>query len=242
MGPARARPRLVALFGLSADPPTGRGGHLGIVRWCADELRVPSARGSKRRRGVDEVWVLPVYRHIYGAKREMTPYGHRLAMAHLQFDGLDTRVPVRVVEAERETYEEAVAAARARGEDPAGVRVGTYDVVRHLEATNPGTRFVLVLGADTWADLRSGKWRRARELEDMVEVVALPRPGFGGGTIDDAPPLDDVSSSRARATTDLAELRTILEPAVVDYVITHRLYAIGEAVARGGGAPPGTVD
>ncbi len=237
MGPARARPRLVALFGLSADPPTGRGGHLGIVRWCAGELRVPSARGSKRRRGVDEVWVLPVYRHIYGAKREMTPYGHRLAMAHLQFDGLDTRVPVRVVEAERETYEDAVAAARTRGEDPAGVRVGTYDVVRHLEAASPGTRFVLVLGADTWADLRSGKWRHAAELSGMVDVVALPRPGVGGGNVESAPPLDDVSSSLARTTTDLEVLRRILAPKVLEYVLAHRLYAVGAAM---GGSTPRT--
>jgi len=43
----------VCLFGLSADPPTGQGGHLGIVQHLASM-------------GFDEVRVLPVYRHMFG--------------------------------------------------------------------------------------------------------------------------------------------------------------------------------
>ena len=43
----------VCLFGLSADPPTGQGGHLGIVQHLVSM-------------GFDEVRILPVYRHMFG--------------------------------------------------------------------------------------------------------------------------------------------------------------------------------
>ena len=48
----------MCLFGTSADPPTGEGGHLGIVRHLASSSS-PSC-------DFDEVRVLPVYRHMYG--------------------------------------------------------------------------------------------------------------------------------------------------------------------------------
>ena len=46
--------RRVCLFGTSADPPTGRGGHMGIVQYLAslDDF--------------DEVRILPVYSHMFG--------------------------------------------------------------------------------------------------------------------------------------------------------------------------------
>lgn len=45
--------RSVCLFGLSADPPTGQQGHLGIVQ------------ALQQLNEWDEIWVLPVYRHTY---------------------------------------------------------------------------------------------------------------------------------------------------------------------------------
>ena len=45
--------RRVCLFGLSADPPTGNAGHVGIARKLAS---LPA---------FDEIRVLPVYRHTY---------------------------------------------------------------------------------------------------------------------------------------------------------------------------------
>jgi nicotinic acid mononucleotide adenylyltransferase len=53
-----SRRRKVCLFGTSADPPTGEGGHLGIVRHLA--------YSSSSSFDFDEVRVLPVYRHMYG--------------------------------------------------------------------------------------------------------------------------------------------------------------------------------
>ena len=45
--------KLICLFGLSADPPTGYGGHVGIVQTL------------QQQRQWDEIWVMPVYRHTY---------------------------------------------------------------------------------------------------------------------------------------------------------------------------------
>ena len=53
MASPRKRRRQVCLFGLSADPPTGESGHVGIVKTLSemDEF--------------DQVRVLPVYRHTF---------------------------------------------------------------------------------------------------------------------------------------------------------------------------------
>jgi nicotinic acid mononucleotide adenylyltransferase len=54
----------ICLFGLSADPPTGYGGHVGIVQ------------ALKQMGEWDEIWVLPVYRHTFAVRRWDPPrYG-----------------------------------------------------------------------------------------------------------------------------------------------------------------------
>jgi hypothetical protein len=50
--------RRICLFGLSADPPTGTGGHGGIVQTL-------SSLATGTDGGLDEIRVLPVYRHTY---------------------------------------------------------------------------------------------------------------------------------------------------------------------------------
>ena len=59
--------RRICLFGLSADPPTGQGGHVGIAKALA-ELREDGAFVF------DEVRVLPVYRHTFSV-RPLTSWG-----------------------------------------------------------------------------------------------------------------------------------------------------------------------
>jgi nicotinic acid mononucleotide adenylyltransferase len=49
----------VCLFGLSADPPTGQQGHVGIVQALVD----------LDEEEWDEIWVLPVYRHTFSVRR-----------------------------------------------------------------------------------------------------------------------------------------------------------------------------
>ena len=243
MEPTPRPVRTVALFGLSADPPTGWGGHAGIVTWLARDLRLPRQHaGEKDPRYTappDQVWVLPVYRHPFPRKRELAPYEHRLAMARLAFEhlpGLEDRVRVR--ETERELAERQTASLR---EDPTADGIATITLVRHLMAEHPDTRFVLALGGDTYADLEQGKWRDSAALRRLLPIVVIPRQGFPVQSSEPHPPaLSDVSSSAVRASTDLAFLRSALQPEVLEYVLAQGLYAIGRCLSRAPdrGPPP----
>lgn len=202
--------RLVMLFGLSADPPTGLGGHAGMVRWAAQAQVVGLGR-------VDEVWVLPVYRHAFESKLDMTRFEHRFRMAQLAFESLEgIEGRVRVLDIERRL-------ALARPDE----LVGTIDVVRALCAEHPSVQFALLLGADTHRDLLAGRWKESEALRSLVPVVVVPRKGVSHTPEDaapDAPELDEISSTVVRGSTDIAFLERVLQPAVLDYIQTHRLY------------------
>lgn len=68
--------RRVLLFGTSANPPTGATGHMGMLAHCRAAL------------GFDEVWLVPVYQHIYSTKRQLAPFADRLAMCRIGVDEL----------------------------------------------------------------------------------------------------------------------------------------------------------
>ena len=55
--------RKVCLFGTSANPPTGDGGHAGIVKYLANYPSDETDSGAGLY--FDEVRVLPVYRHMF---------------------------------------------------------------------------------------------------------------------------------------------------------------------------------
>jgi len=55
----RQRQRSICLFGLSADPPTGVQGHVGIVQ------------ALQQQDEWSELWVLPVYRHTFSVRAWM---------------------------------------------------------------------------------------------------------------------------------------------------------------------------
>jgi nicotinate (nicotinamide) nucleotide adenylyltransferase len=206
--------RLVVLFGTSANPPTGAGGHAGLVRWAAGLRGVPGHEG----RPVNEVWVLPVFRHAFDAKQALAPFEHRLAMARLAFErlpGLEGRV--RVLDVERSL-------AEATGP---GARPGTIDVVRALRAEHPDVDLALLLGGDTYRDLEAGLWKESAALLATTPVVIVPRRGQAEDVpaTEGAPALAAVSSSAARASRDEAFLGQVLDPAVLAYVREHGLYA-----------------
>ena len=214
-------PRRILLFGLSANPPTGEGGHRGLVRWVATRPAHPELGGP-----IEAVWVLPVARHAFAEKANLADFEHRLAMCRLAFEDLPGGVPVEVLDVEREV-------ARAR----AGRPVGTIDVIEALEARHPEVRFGLLLGADTARDLVRGRWRRADELRARIPLVVVGRPGDAGlegdlAVAPDAPAPSAVSSTEARRATG-DRLRALVAPAVADYIERHGLYAAG----RSGGPP-----
>lgn len=194
----RRRRRQVCLFGTSANPPTGSGGHAGIVKALVDLRRF------------DEVLILPVYRHPFETKRDqLAGYDHRVAMCRLAFEpppgGRPGVVVVRVSRAEEEAFARLVAKAAeaATGGDEDGLgnlRVGTADLLEMLieqeEAAaaaaaaaaiekdcGPAARgdddkddddatndeFSFCLGADTFMDLTAWKWKRSHDVLRLLE-------------------------------------------------------------------------
>lgn len=64
----------IVLFGLSANPPTGLGGHMGIIRYFSCMILIQNVLFVAL---FDEVWILPVYRHAYSSKRSLESFEHR---------------------------------------------------------------------------------------------------------------------------------------------------------------------
>lgn len=135
---------------------------------------------------IDPVWILPVYQHIFVAKKSMESFDHRLAMSQLCFAPLSSkRCIVKVLPIEKEAYEEASShhkisnsAARKMStesiEQP--IRLGTIDIIRFIKersscsikatAADGVEKYIeldlhLVLGSDTFMDLMMGKWKGA---------------------------------------------------------------------------------
>lgn len=144
----RKRPKRICLFGTSANPPTGTGGHAGIVQALVG------------LRKFDEVRVLPVYRHSFASKRGMLlGFDHRVAMCELAMEGilsstggplmlppadmdatrkdigLEAGVSTKVVvsRAEEDSFRRMLVTSRAEtDEEKALLRVGTADLLEML--------------------------------------------------------------------------------------------------------------
>ena len=87
--------REILIFGLSANPPTGYGGHAGLVKLLADKRRF------------DEIWILPVYKHIYETKnKKLIDFEHRMELCRLNFEDLSSeKTKVIVKDFEKQVYE-----------------------------------------------------------------------------------------------------------------------------------------
>ena len=202
------------MFGLSANPPTGLGGHAGIVRWAATKARLKEWGGA----GADEVWVMPVYRHAFAAKREMASFEHRMKMARLAFLKLDgVKAKVRVIDVERRVQR------HMSEQDPEAVP-GTIDIVRWLKKKTPRAEFALLLGADTYRDLLDGRWKESEALLELVTVVALPRKGTRAKVParEGVPQLARISSSSVRRS--YREKADGLQDEVRAYIERNGLY------------------
>ena len=70
-----ANVRNVLLYGTSANPPTGWAGHVGAA--------------AHFKSMYDEIWIIPVYQHMFASKRKLAPFHHRVEMGRLAFGSLD---------------------------------------------------------------------------------------------------------------------------------------------------------
>ncbi|XXT22935.1 nicotinate (nicotinamide) nucleotide adenylyltransferase [Sorangium sp. So ce429] len=197
--------RRVAVFGGSFNPP-----HVAHVLAATYAISVAP---------VDEVLVVPVYRHPFS--KELAPFEHRLAMCHLALGWLP-RVSVSAVE--RELGGESL----------------TLRTLEHLAAAHPGWSMRLLVGADVLPDLP--RWHRFDRIEQLAPPIVLGRTGFVASVAADPveaaavarPPLraadvllPQISSSdvrRAFAAGDLEAVRQRVPSAVLDYALAHGLY------------------
>lgn len=229
----------VAVFGLSANPPTGLHGHQGIVRRLCSSHQF------------DEVWILPVFTHMYASKRDLLiPFDHRVQMCHLCFDGETAEgTTVRVMELEKSAFE--VQNSNATSETQ---YLGTVDIIDVIKRDEPSCSITLVLGGDAFRDLLMGKWKQSQRLLEENSFYVFTRKGAADAfnlrdllstssfsdfidqsqiLIDDEASLDDISSSQfrellgpnARANSSVPD--TIIHPDVMKYIQNHELYGVG---------------
>lgn len=188
----------VCLFGVSANPPTGNNGHVGIVTALIN-LNV-----------YEEIRILPVYRHAFCSKRDqLVDFSHRAAMCELAFLRLNTTgttkrysdtkaapaaklAKVVVSRAEERSFKRMCSSLSSlkmrRGEtelseeEKSNIRVGTADLLEMLmeqedknlrdkEETIPhqATEFSFCLGADTFMDLTDWEWKRSKDVLRLLE-------------------------------------------------------------------------
>jgi nicotinic acid mononucleotide adenylyltransferase len=223
--------REILLYGTSANPVTGMQGHLGAISHC-------------QSMGFDEIWILPVYKHIYSTKSGLAPFEHRVAMTQLAVAALPPTPPrpsgqgcVRVMELERELFEHLLQATDKSEE----LRIGSIDLIQYLVRRFPDASFTMLLGSDTYADLQNGKWKNGDELKRLVKFVVMSRRGYegvatpaDGQTESDGtqfvtiPTLSDISSTYVRTVQDADVLNTLVVPEVAAYIVQHKLYAFSE--------------
>jgi len=162
-------PLRVAVYGGSFNPP-----HVGHALVC----------GWLRWTGlVDEVWLVPVYRHAFEGRQDKTlaPFGERLRWCRALAEDLGPWARVLDVEAQLP------------------VPSYTLDTLRHLRGAHPAARLRLVVGADVLPQV--GDWHGwAQILDEFSPIVvgrqgAPPPPGEVEGHLD----FPDVSSTEIRA-------------------------------------------
>jgi nicotinate-nucleotide adenylyltransferase len=196
----------IAILGGAFNPVTL--GHAQIARCVLDS--VP---------GIDEVWLMPCYRHMYN--KEMVAAGYRLAMCRIACAGM---AAVRVSD-----YEIA-----------SRVETGTYYVMQKLladPACGKGREFSLIIGQDNANTFN--KWIRHDLLEKLVSFIVIPRQGISRDPdvtwylkpphffLDRDKPVMEVSSTLVRSL--LAENRTeealrYIHPDVLEYIKKNSLY------------------
>ena len=134
----------IAIFGLSANPPTGNLGHLGVVKQLS-------------AKSFDEIWILPVYVHMFTTKK-LESYEHRLFMCQKNFESVSNeKCVVRVLALEKIVTLDHI----ARNPDEKNPRVGTIDIIRYIDKHYDNLDLSLILGMDTFNDLAAGKWKES---------------------------------------------------------------------------------
>ncbi len=136
---SKAVSKRIALFGGSFNPP--HEGHREIIRRVA------------QRKTVDEVWLIPVFRHPF--RKSLAPFEDRLQWCR----GFFKRIPkLKIKDTERRL----------------GGTSWTIRLVRYLKKKHPHYSFSLVLGGDAYRE--RDQWKDFEALQrEVSSLVVFPR-------------------------------------------------------------------
>ena len=180
----------VALIGGSFNPP--HVGHALAAHYVHATLPV------------DEVWLMPSFRHPFG--KPLAAFHHRVAMC--EAIAAEASGWLRVTQVEQEV----------------GGGGRTIDTLLYLARASSAPRFTLVLGSDILKDLPH--WKDFDRIQALARVVVLNRAGFPSPEAV-GPPLAQVSSSEIRSMLAAGQLPESLVPrAVLAYARREKLYGL----------------
>jgi nicotinate-nucleotide adenylyltransferase len=132
----------------------------------------------------------------------------RVAMTQIAVNslGLDEKVQVSAMEVKRPGPSYAI------------------DTVNELSKIYPGSKFTLVLGSDAAGNLSN--WHRSDELQKLVDVLVVKRPGVDSSEfaeIEISAP--DLSSTQIRdKVANSADISDLVIPTVASFIKEHHLY------------------
>jgi len=177
----------LAVFGGSFDPP-----HVAHVLLAAF---------AKIAAPVDEVLVVPTYKHPFG--KRSASFADRVAMCELAF-------------ADQRSVNVSTLESRIEGDSR------TYYTLTRLQAERPGARLRLIIGADILGDVE--RWFRWDDVARIAPPLVVGRPGYP--TPDAATvTLPDVSSTEIRGRLARGEaIDGLVPPAVAAYAMGRNLY------------------
>ena len=232
-GEMKKRRKNIALFGLSANPVTDRGGHGEIVKalLAMERIKTNGDDDEDDDKLYDEVWVVPVYRHAFESKNDamlktkMPNFQQRCEMCEKQFsipgEGKASvkRVKVRRIELEATEWKRKVTG------DADATIVGTFELLDYLrnvyekekdDFEKRNIEYTFVMGKDAYDDLISGKWIRGDEILKTTNLVVVPRISSTAPTTATATPtmikeaksvvfLDNISGLRDVSSTAVRE-------------------------------------
>lgn len=137
MKPRKSRIKRVALFGGSFNPP--HEGHREIVRRLA------------ARKSIDEVWILPVWRHPF--RKKLPSFKKRVAACRKYFLIRKTKVK--------------------RFEKHRGTTGRTIDLLLYLTQKFPHYRFSWAMGEDTYRQRK--RWKDFQKVRQLAQLLIFPR-------------------------------------------------------------------
>lgn len=110
----------------------------------------------------------------------------------------------------------------------------TRDTLQTLQASNPDSKYYLIIGGDSLRDFMS--WHKPLEIIEKAPLIVYDRPGVQTDTLDlpgrvqervsiASAPLLDISSTQIRSTVALGySIRYLVPDNVHHYIKQHNLY------------------